>query len=589
MVYTGFGRVYLEECTMNYDSAIKDFRQARRRARTEQVSAWLTSRSADLLCFEEVCDLLQGKVAQKMGVQDIPLEAVAGSVGRCSDYTRGFWPVKDSDQPRWAGVHKALTQSRSLPPIRVYQVGDAYFVIDGNHRVSVARQLGRTHIEAHVIQIRTRVALSPHDQLEELAPKAEYAAFLERTHLDQVRPEADLRMTVPGQYPTLVEQIEAHSAFMGIEQKREVPAKEAAGSWYDRVYLPLLLRIREQELLQEFPGRTEADLWSWLWEHRLALEEALGWEVSLEMAAGDLVAQSRSRMQHAIVRAGSKLLQALTPDGLQRGPATGAWRQEREALLEGDCLFAHILVPVDGERQTWPAVAQAAELACREGARLLGLHVVDSEDDQQYERAQALHDTFARFCDAAGVTGKLAVEAGPVARTICDLSQWADLIVLGLDQAPGPQRLDKLNSGFYQLIRRCPTPVLAVPGEPSPLAHPLLAYDGTPKAREALFVAAYLALRGQVPLTVVTVREGKHISGETLAEAREYLEAQGVQATYVQESGPAAKAIHDAAQVHACDLILMGGYGRSPLVTAMRGSIVDDLVQISELPVLFCR
>lgn len=110
-----------------------------------------------------------------------------------------------------------------LPPIDVYQIGEVYFVKDGNHRVSVARQMGATHIQAYVTQIETGVPLLPDVQPDDLILKAEYAGFLEETHLDQVRPGVDLNMTVPGQYDKLKEHIEVHRHYMGLEQRREIP------------------------------------------------------------------------------------------------------------------------------------------------------------------------------------------------------------------------------------------------------------------------------------------------------------------------------------------------------------------------------
>jgi hypothetical protein len=85
----------------------------------------------------------------------IPLKAIIGSVDRCSDYTRSFLPLKDSDQARWTRVERAFLQSKPLPPIQVRKVGQVYFVLDGHHRVSVARQLGLSHLEARVFQAET--------------------------------------------------------------------------------------------------------------------------------------------------------------------------------------------------------------------------------------------------------------------------------------------------------------------------------------------------------------------------------------------------------------------------------------------------
>ena len=108
-----------------------------------------------------------------------------------------------------------MTSPTGVPPIDVYQIGDSYFVMDGNHRVSVARQMGATYIEAYVTECRTRVPLSPDDDPNDLIVKAEYADFLENTKLDQIRPEVDLQVTTPGQYWELETHIEAHRFFDG--------------------------------------------------------------------------------------------------------------------------------------------------------------------------------------------------------------------------------------------------------------------------------------------------------------------------------------------------------------------------------------
>lgn len=138
---------------MNNHSAMQEFQRARRRAGFERLLARLWGRSAALVCFREVRDGLAPEASRRLGIQEVAVEAIVGSVGRCGDYTRGFWPLKDSDCGRWVGILEAAAAARDLPPIRVYRVGQIYFVIDGHHRVSVARQRGRTHILARVVEI----------------------------------------------------------------------------------------------------------------------------------------------------------------------------------------------------------------------------------------------------------------------------------------------------------------------------------------------------------------------------------------------------------------------------------------------------
>jgi nucleotide-binding universal stress UspA family protein len=476
-----------------------------------------------------------------------------------------------------------------LPPIDVFKVGEAYFVIDGNHRVSVARQMGATHIQANVTEIETRVPLSPDVQPDELILKAEYTNFLEVTRLDELRPEADLNITVPGRYATLLEHIEIQRYFLGLELGREIKYEEAVTHWYDTIYRPVAEVIREQEVLKDLPGRTETDLYVWISKHREALEKALGWEVRTEAATADLVEQFSPRAQRRLARLTGRLVDVLTPDELEGGPAPGTWRRARLALRDNECMFADILVLVSGHESGWNAVAQATEIACREEARLLGLHVVRSDAEADTERIEGLRAEFSRQCETLGVSGHLAIEVGRIARRTCERAQWADLVVMGLAHPPAPQPMAKLGSGFRTLIRRCATPILAVPGTFSPLSRPLLAYDGSPKAKEALYIATYLAARGQVPLVVITVIEGGNVTPDALAEAGKYLEAQGVPSTLVQEYGPVPDLVLRAAEEYDSDLILMGGYGHGPMIEVVLGSAVDKVLHSSRQPVLICR
>jgi nucleotide-binding universal stress UspA family protein len=522
-------------------------------------------------------------------LKEIPLHAIVGSVGRYTDFTRSFLPRQDSDQYRWAQVMVKVTDMEGLPPIEVYQIGEAYFVQDGNHRVSVARRLGATHIEAYVTEVRTKVTLSPDDQPDDLILKAEYADFLEHTHLDKLRPEANLNLTAPGKYQVLEEHIAVHRYFMGLDQKRDISYEEAAAHWYDEVYLPVVQVIRERGILRDFPGRTETDLYLWVSEHRAALEEMSGWEIKPEVAVADLAAQSSSRPQRVVARVSERIRDAVTPDELETGPPPGEWRREHLAVSRDDRLFANILVPVSGDETGWHALEQALEVARREGGQLYGLHVVPSETQKESEATQTVQAEFNQRCEAGGISGKLAIEVGGVTRKICERARWADLIVTNLAYPPPPQPVAKLSSGFRTLIRRCASPVLVAPGASSPLDRALLAYDGSPKANEALFVTTYLAGRWNISLVVVTVMENSRIPSDTLTRAQIYLESHQVQATFIKESGAAPDVILKAAEEQESNLIIMGGYGHSPVVEVVLGSAVDQVLRASRQPMLICR
>jgi nucleotide-binding universal stress UspA family protein len=498
-------------------------------------------------------------------------------------------PRQDSDEGRWAGVKVATTGLVGLPPIDVYQIGEVYFVLDGNHRVSVARQLGATHIEAYVTEFQTRVPLSPDVQPDDLILKAEYVDFLEHTQLDQLRPGADLGVTVPGRYRVLEEHVEVHRYFMGLEQEREIPYEEAVAHWYDEVYWPVVQVIRERGVLRDFPARTETDLYLWVSQHRAALTQELGWEIEPGAAAADLAAQSSPRPGRVAARLVAKVRDVVTPDEFETGPTPGKWRTEHLATRQKDRLFADILVPVSGEKVGWNALEQALEVSRQEGARLHGLHVTPSEAQKDSKDARTVQAEFNRRCEAAGVPGELTLAVGKVPRQICDRARWTDLVMVNLAYPPPPQPLARLGSGFRTLIQCSARPVLAVPGKTSPLNSALLAYDGSPKADEALFVATYLAGRWQIPLVIVTVIESGRATPETQARAQAYLDTRGIQATFVQENGSTAEAILKTAEAYQSDLIIMGGYGSHLVLEVVLGSAVDQVLRESHKPTLICR
>jgi nucleotide-binding universal stress UspA family protein len=577
----------VEASKNSFVSAINDFRAARNRAVMKEILAQFSGESTQLLSFDEVREKLKVLGSSDLGLQDIPLDAIIGSAGRYAEFTRDFLPRQDIDEQRWARILAATQGPVGLPPIEVYKIGEVYFVKDGNHRVSVARQLGATHIQAYVTEIRTRVPLSADVRPEDLILKAEYADFLERTRLNELRPTANLEVTEPGQYSKLLEHISVHRYFMGLEQKRYIPYGEAVEHWYESVYLPIVEVIHTRGILRSFPGRTETDLYLWIAEHRAEMEKALGWKLSPAAAASDLVEQSRPQPERVVSRLGEKFLESISLDKLEPGPPPGEWRKEKSDAQE-ERLIEDILVSISGLPSGWIAVDQALVVAQREGAHLHGLHVLASEEEHESQAAREMQELFNHRCAAAGVEGELAFGTGEISRQICNRARWTDLIVTSLVYPPAPQPLARLGSGFRDMIQRCPRPLLAVPQTFSPLNRALLAYDGSPKAEEALYIATYLCGRWQIPLVVACVAAGT-VSARTLDSAREYIETCGITADYVLESGPVAETILQIGKAQQCDFLIMGGYGYSPVIEVVLGSTVDQVLRECYKPMLICR
>jgi hypothetical protein len=264
----------------------KSWHRARQAAGIEAILDVIRTRSHDLLPFDEVQKSLRLSSKSYRGLQDIPLAQIRGSVGRYRDFTGTFLPKKEELGERWKRV-SMVASTIGIPPIEVYQVGEAYFVMDGNHRVSVATQNAQGTIQAYVWEFVTPVGLSSTADLDELLIRAEYTEFLDHTRLDKLRPEQKIEFTTPGRYRELEYQIVMYRQIL--EQIDGEPAtyEDAVTAWYDMVYTPAVQIIQERGTLERFPGRTEADLFIWVWRHRQDLQQS-GEATSLARIADEL-------------------------------------------------------------------------------------------------------------------------------------------------------------------------------------------------------------------------------------------------------------------------------------------------------------
>ena len=214
--------------------------------------------------------------------------------------------------------------------------------------------------------------------------------------------------------------------------------QDAVARWYDQKYLPTVQILREMHILDDFPGRTETDLYLWVTERREELEVEVGWEVPPARVAAELAESQSRRLPRVKSRWHRRLRSAVTPSELRDGPRAGRpGVASKSSLPWVKRLFPDILVPVSGTSRGWQALEQALIVAQREGSELHGFHVVRSESDLGGERAWRVQQEFDRRCQAAGVQGSLVMEEGPVARTICERARWTDLVVANLAYPPG--------------------------------------------------------------------------------------------------------------------------------------------------------
>lgn len=556
--------------TPNFQIALHDFQSAHLRGKLQGVLARITGKSNELLSYQEVASKLRLQGRSDRGLQMIPVDAIIGSVGRYSDFTRTFLPRRLEDRQRWAGIKAASLDplGEGLPPIEVYKVSEVYFVLDGNHRVSIARRESWKTIQAHVIEVRTDIPLTPDVQADELIVKAEYAEFLEQTGLNRLQPQVDLQLTIPGGYQRLLDEVSLHRHQLQAQGARDVSLQATAESWYNDIYLPFTEAVSERGMMRWFPNRTVADLYVWMSEHRLELEKELGWDIRPETAA-EAVIRDRNRRATG------------------EESKTGSWRKRRLLNRYTEHLFRDILVPISGDSAGWEAVDQAIEIAHREDAHVLALHTVENRQEAGAPEVKALQERFNQICKHHEVQGSLAFEVGEPTPKILERAALADLIVIKIVHPPSTG-IKSLTSPVRTLLARASRPILALPGSISRFHRALLAFDGSPKAKEALFVATYLAEQWGTSLTVLTGREDQVHDSSAEEFARNYLEFNEVEARFIREEYSPAVLKLTAEEVNA-DLVVMGGYSGSILKEMTIGSSVDHMLRGSFFPILICR
>jgi hypothetical protein len=255
-----------------------DFSRARRKAFFNQILAIISGqRAPTLLSYDEVKEKLHIGGPIYRGIKTIRVDQIAGSLNRYQEFDRAFLPRDDQLAGRWQSVNRAFYRDINLPPVVLYKVGQVYFVVDGHHRVSVAREQGQEFIDAEVRECYTRVNITADIKPEDLEILGDKVNFLERTRIDELHPGVNIKLTIPDGFDRMLEHIAVHRYFMGLDLKRDITEEEAVTHWYDTVYMPIIEIIRQSNMLRDFPDKTEGDLYLWTLDHQqyLSSEEGL--------------------------------------------------------------------------------------------------------------------------------------------------------------------------------------------------------------------------------------------------------------------------------------------------------------------------
>lgn len=142
-------------------AALGLYRSALRGARLGKWYALLTRRPYTLLRLNQVDARGVAWRNHFVGVCTVPICEIRGSEGRSGDFDAKFRPLHDWTRGRWLSIATARLMGVTMPPVKLIQVGDTYYVRDGHHRISVARAMGQEWIEAEVAVWRLDASPSP--------------------------------------------------------------------------------------------------------------------------------------------------------------------------------------------------------------------------------------------------------------------------------------------------------------------------------------------------------------------------------------------------------------------------------------------
>lgn len=190
------------------------------------------------------------------GIRGVPLDRIVGSVSRYQDFDKKFRIGPHLPKDRLENIKKVMRSGKTLPPVKLYQIKNEYFVLDGNHRIAAANELKYEDIRAHVIEF------IPSKGSQENLIYREKAEFDDLTELPHT-----IELTDFGQYDHLIDQISNHRKFLVRDTNEPTTFQQAAKDWYKTIYRPLVSIIRKGYLLEQFPGRTLADLYTFLSVH----------------------------------------------------------------------------------------------------------------------------------------------------------------------------------------------------------------------------------------------------------------------------------------------------------------------------------
>jgi hypothetical protein len=267
--------------------AVHDFQRAYQKSFFRAILKKITGKDTGLLSFNSIRRSLDIEGETDRGMREVEIDKIIGSLSRYEDFDESFLPRQTYTRSRWQAIDKALMRGEYLPPVELYKIGDFFFVIDGNHRVSVAKEKGQKFIDAYIHELDLPFSITGEFNWQSVLVKQGRANFFKKTRLNEIRPQIDINLTIAGQYHKLLEHIDVHRYYLSQTYQKEFSYQEAVLSWVDNIYSPMVDVIREQNMMDLFPNRSESDLYLWIIEHLAYIQKRFPSGIGYREAARD--------------------------------------------------------------------------------------------------------------------------------------------------------------------------------------------------------------------------------------------------------------------------------------------------------------
>jgi uncharacterized protein DUF4032 len=252
--------------------------------------------------FDEVQRALGALTARPLGVIQVPIDEIVGSVGRARYFPRGLRPGRGLTPSRVRRLIAALNHGEALPPVLLYRIGHEYFVADGHHRIAAARLFGQQFVDAEV------VAYLPETHRPEDVVARERVVFEQQTGITTIV------LHEVGQYPKLLRWIQDYTrprrvlarAQSGLAPQAQGPEgprsasrdgslRSAARAWYARVYYTTIQDPVFRRLMRFFPDRSPGDVFVYVGDHKWIMSKAAGRDVGIPAALASFEHHLRRR------------------------------------------------------------------------------------------------------------------------------------------------------------------------------------------------------------------------------------------------------------------------------------------------------